>query len=217
MAKNDHLVQDKNEKEATCSGAPSETSSAESRAYTPIRACQDVAQLCCLMAKNNRVAQDNANRNARAMALQETQGKRYLRVQTITEFAKILQNDAGLMAKIDFVAQENADIPPYVQRLFKRGKGCGNLRAKALNTLELATVFHKNAGLMGKKDLMVQGNANMKASKIALEAKQVMLNLRAQISYSNCKMFHRDAGLMVMKDLVVPRIRSGGKSSLKCN
>ena len=82
MAKNDHLVQDKNEKEATCSGAPSETSSAESRAYTPIRACQDVAQLCCLMAKNNRVAQDNANMNARAMALQETQGKRNLRVQT---------------------------------------------------------------------------------------------------------------------------------------
>ena len=116
------------------------------------------------------------------------------------------------------MAQENADIPPYVQRLFKRGKGCGNLRAKALlNTLELATVLHKYAGLMGKKDLMVQGNANMKASKIALEAKQVMLNLRAQISYSNCKMFHRDAGLMVMKDLVVPRIRSGGKSSLKCN
>ena len=217
MAKNDHLVQDKNEKEATCSGAPSETSSAESRAYTPIRACQDFAQLCCLMAKNNRVAQDNANRNARAMALQETQGKRNLRVQTITELAKILHNDAGLMAKIDFVAQENADIPPYVKRLFKRGKGCGNLRAKALNTLELATVLHKNAGLMGKKDLMVQGNANMKASKIALEAKQVMLNLRAQISYSNCKMFHRDAGLMVMKDLVVPRIRSGGKSSLKCN
>ena len=116
------------------------------------------------------------------------------------------------------MAQEKADIPPYVQRLFKRGKGCGNLRAKALlNTLELATVLHKYAGLMGKKDLMVQGNANMKASKIALEAKQVMLNLRAQISHSNCKMFHRDAGLMVMKDLVVPRIRSGGKSSLKCN
>ena len=116
------------------------------------------------------------------------------------------------------MAQEKADIPPYVQRLVKRGKGCGNLRAKALlNTLELATVLHKNAGLMGKKDLMVQGNANMKASKIALEAKQVMLNLRAQISHSNCKMFHRDAGLMVMKDLVVPRIRSGGKSSLKCN
>ena len=115
------------------------------------------------------------------------------------------------------MAQENADIPPYVQRLVKRGKGCGNLRAKALNTLELASVLHKISGLMGKKDLMVQGNANMKASKIALEAKQVMLNLRAQISYSNCKMFHRDAGLMVMKDLVVPRIRSGGKSSLKCN
>ena len=116
------------------------------------------------------------------------------------------------------MAQEKADIPPYVQRLFKRGKGCGNLRAKALlNTLELATVLHKYAGLMGKKDLMVQGNANMKASKIALEAKHVMLNLRAQISYSNCKMFHRDAGMMVMKDLVVPRIRSGGKSSLKCN
>ena len=115
------------------------------------------------------------------------------------------------------MAQENADIPPYVKRVFKRGKGCGILRAKALNTLELATVLHKYAGLMGKKDLMVQGNANMKASKIALEAKQVMLNLRAQTSYSNCKMFHRDAGLMVMKDLVVPRIRSGGKSSLKCN
>ena len=151
---------------------------------------------------------NGASRNARKA---ESQGP------DKTELAKILHNDAGLMAKIDFVAQENADIPPYVKRLFKRGKGCGNLRAKALNTLELATVLHKNAGLMGKKDLMVQGNANMNASKIALEAKQVMLNLRAQTSYSNCKMFRRDAGLMVMKDLVVPRIRSGGKSSLKCN
>ena len=209
MAKNDHLVQDKNEEEGLCSGAPSETSSAESRAYTPIRACQDVAQLCCLMAKNNRVAQDNANRNARAMALQATQGKRNLRVQTKLNLPRFCTT---------LWPKKKADIPPYVQRLFKRGKGCGNLRAKALlNTLELATVLHKYAGLMGKKDLMVQGNANMKASKIALEAKQVMLNLRAQISYSNCKMFHRDAGLMVMKDLVVPRIRSGGKSSLKCN
>jgi len=208
MAKNDHLVKDKNEKEATCSGAPSETSSAASRAYTPIRACQDVAQLCCLMAKNNRVAQDNANRNARAMALQATQGKRNLRVQTKLNLQRFCTT---------LWPKKKADIPPYVQRLFKRGKGCGNLRAKALNTLELATVLHKNAGLMGKKDLMVQGNANMNASKIALEAKQVMLNLRAQTSYSNCKMFRRDAGLMVMKDLVVPRIRSGGKSSLKCN
>ena len=166
MAKNDHLVQDKNEKEATCSGAPSGISGRRNPYrtynYIALRCWPDAQERLC----HSRQYRDECPSNGVPSAMPNAESQD----ADSHRRAEMLHNDAGQMAKNDLVAQGNADMTVHAAAL-RAQQTMQNLTAQT-PILELATMLQIYACRIAKKDLMVQDKAGMTLRTTALQAQQ---------------------------------------------